>query len=362
MSLALYRKYRPQTFEEVVGQEPILRTLKNALKLGRLSHAYLFAGTRGSGKTTIARLLAKAVNCDKPVLGLPCGSCESCQRFLENKEVDLIEIDAASNRGIDDIRELREGIKFTPLQAKFKVFIIDEAHMITRDAFNALLKTLEEPPAHAIFILATTEVEKVPPTIVSRCQRFDFKKIIASDVTKLLERIVESENISIDKDALRLITFSAEGSARDAISLLDQALSGNAKHIGAQDVEKLLGHLDQALIEKFIGLLAEKKLPDSISFLNKLLDEGYDLNIFAKMVVQYVRKLLVVKINPELTGHVASDFSSEQQKTLAAMCAKFSLQELQKLANIFLAAQNQVSRISVPILALELAVAEYLQN
>lgn len=362
MSLALYRKYRPQSFEDVIGQEATLAILKNALKLGRLSHAYLFTGPRGSGKTTIARLLAKAVNCQTPKNGLPCDSCSSCTQFFENRIIDLVEIDAASNRGIDEMRDLRDGIKFTPLQARYKVFIIDEVHMLTKEAFNALLKTLEEPPEHAIFILATTEIEKVPATIISRCQRFDFKRIVAEEIYQRLTKIAKSEKAPITPDALRLIAHASEGSARDAESLLGQVISGTNKEITVHEVEQLIGRLDIMLIVKFMELLAKKDTKESIAFLNHLLDEGQDLYVFTRMVVQYIRRVLVVKTNAALLNNVASDLSKEQQDKIVEFASIFSLQEMQKLATIFLTAQGQIQRISVPILALELAVVEYTSN
>jgi DNA polymerase-3 subunit gamma/tau len=230
-NLVLYRKYRPKRFAEIVGQEHVVRTLTNAIASGMVSHAYLFAGPRGCGKTTIARLLAKAVNCKNRKEGEaePCNQCDSCLEINQGNAMDLIEIDAASNRGIDEIRDLRDGIRFVPTKSKYKVFIIDESHQLTREAANALLKTLEEPPSHAIFVLATTEVHKMIPTIVSRCQRFDFRRLKVPEIIGRLETILEKEKINFEKEALNLIALAASGSIRDAESLLDEVVSFSGK-------------------------------------------------------------------------------------------------------------------------------------
>jgi DNA polymerase-3 subunit gamma/tau len=235
MSLVLYRKYRPQVFADVVGQEHIVQTLTNAVSSGIISHAYLFSGPRGSGKTTVARLLAKSLNCQNRKEGEfePCNKCSSCLEIMENRSLDLLEIDAASHRGIDEMRELRDGIKFAPAKSKYKIFIIDESHQLTKEAANALLKTLEEPPSHAIFILATTEIHKMIPTIISRCQRFDFRRLTLPEIVKKLEFVAKKEGVKTDKAALELIALSAAGSIRDAESILGQVLS----YQGAQEIK-----------------------------------------------------------------------------------------------------------------------------
>ena len=245
-SLVLYRKYRPKTFSEIIGQEHVVQTLTNAISSGMISHAYLFSGPRGNGKTTIARLLAKAVNCQNRKNGEfePCNKCSSCLEIMENRSMDLIEIDAASHRGVDEVRELRDGIGFVPTKSKYKVFIIDESHQLTKEASNALLKTLEEPPAHAIFILATTEIHKMIPTIISRCQRFDFRKLTIPEIIKRLEIIAKKEEVKVEKAALELIAIAASGSIRDAESLLDQALTysgGLNRELKAEDIKEILG-------------------------------------------------------------------------------------------------------------------------
>ena len=256
MSLVLYRKYRPKTFSEVIGQEHIVQTLTNAISSDMVSHAYLFAGPRGSGKTSLARLLAKAVNCQNRKGFEPCNKCSSCLEINQGRAIDLIEIDAASNRGIDEMRELRDGIKFSPTKLKYKVFIIDECHQLSREAANALLKTLEEPPSHAIFILATTQIHKMIPTIVSRTQRFDFRRLTFSEIIKKLEMIARTEKVKIEKPALELIASNSGGSLRDGESLLDQVLTYsrtlNKEKIEAGDIKQLLGLVDINLISQFV--------------------------------------------------------------------------------------------------------------
>ncbi|MBU0476885.1 DNA polymerase III subunit gamma/tau, partial [Patescibacteria group bacterium] len=257
--LVLYRKYRPQTFSEIIGQEHVVQTLSNAISSGMTSHAYLFSGPRGSGKTTIARLLAKAVNCENNKGYEPCNKCSSCLEINKSNALDLIEIDAASQGGIDGIRELRDGIKFAPVKSKYKVFIIDECHQLSKDAANALLKTLEEPPSHAIFILATTEIHKMISTIVSRCQRFDFRKLTLPEIVKRLEIISKKEGAKIEKPALELIALNSGGSIRDAEGLLDQSLTfsgdlGN-KEIKAEDIKNLLGLVEVGMVSKFTDFL-----------------------------------------------------------------------------------------------------------
>src|SRR3989344_3003758 len=254
MSLALYRKYRPQVFSEIIGQEHVVQILTNAITAAKISHAYLFSGPRGSGKTTIARLLAKAVNCEDKKDYEPCNKCPSCLEINQGRSLDLIEIDAASHRGIDEIRELKEGIKFTPTKSKYKVFIIDESHQLTKEAANALLKTLEEPPSHAIFILATTEIQKMIPTVISRCQRFDFRRLTLPEILKRLEIISKKENLQIEKEALEVIALNSGGSFRDAEGLLDQVIifSGKEKEIKAEDIKDFLGIVDTQLISQLV--------------------------------------------------------------------------------------------------------------
>lgn len=366
MNLVLYRKYRPQVFSEIVGQEHIVKTLTNAISSGMVSHAYLFAGPRGSGKTTIARILAKALNCEnrKEKEFEPCNKCNSCLETMGGRLIDLIEIDAASHRGIDEIRELKEGIRFTPIKSKYKVFIIDESHQLTKEAFNALLKTLEEPPAHAIFILATTEIHKMIPTIISRCQRFDFRKLTLPEIVKRLGSLSEKEKVKIEKPALELIALNSGGSLRDGESLLDQVLTfagtlGKKSEIKVKDVKDLLGLVEITLVSEFCDLLLEKKIAQALQFLNEITDRGADLQEFAKSLINYLRQSLILKIsgietdNPIVTGLTKEEFQKLQNQT-----ANFKEEELRSLLNHFLEAENKMKYSSIPQLPLELAIIE----
>jgi len=369
VNLVLYRKYRPQTFAEIIGQEHVVQTLSNAISSGMISHAYLFSGPRGSGKTTIARLLAKAVNCRDRKDGQfePCGKCSSCQEIIDGRSLDLIEIDAASHRGIDEIRELRDGIKFAPVKEKHKVFIIDESHQLTREAVNALLKTLEEPPSHAIFVLATTEIHKMIPTIISRCQRFDFRKLTLPEITKRLEIISKKEKAKIDKPALELIALNSSGSMRDAESLLDQILVftgtlGKEGIIKTEDIKDLLGIADTNLISQFIDFVSEKNGEQAIKFLEETLDKGYDPREFAKGLVRYLRQAMLLKINPDPMNPIIIGLTKEEQIKLQTQAEKFSSQELQRALNLFLEAENKMRYSSIPELPLELAIVDIIER
>src|SRR5579863_3711816 len=258
-NIVLYRKYRPQGFDEIIGQEHVVQTLTNSINSGSTSHAYLFSGSRGSGKTTMARIFAKALNCEGKG-AKPCNKCDSCLEIMTGKSLDLVEIDAASHTGVDDVRELIEGMKFAPVKSKYKIFIIDECHQLSKSASNALLKTLEEPPAHVIFILATTEANKMIPTILSRCQRFDFKKLPVADITKKLEFIAKKEGIKFEPSALALIALHARGSFRDAESLLDKCMNfaGKNHEIKTQEIKDLLGIVEAGQISQFIDYILAK--------------------------------------------------------------------------------------------------------
>jgi len=357
--LVIYRKYRPQKFSEIVGQEHIVKTLLSALNSGKIAHAYLFAGPRGTGKTTIARLLAKAVNCLDSSTLEPCNKCDSCLEINENRAIDLIEIDAASNRGIEEIRELRERIRFTPMKSKYKVFVIDEAHQLTKEAFNALLKTLEEPPAHAIFILATTEPYKMLPTIISRVQRFDFKKFSLPEILERLDGILKKEKIKADKKALRIIAINAEGHMRDAESMLGQVIAfcGN-KEIKIKDVENILGIVDINLAIKFIDLLADKKSKEALAFIDKFINQGYDLVQFIQSLITYSRKLLLIRVNKDLSKLIKQELSAEQLNTAIKQAGKFSIEELSKMIEIFIETLFKMKRSSFPQIEMELAILE----
>ncbi len=340
-NLVLYRKYRPQNWEEVIGQEHVVKTLTNAIKLDRVSHAYLFAGPRGTGKTTIARLLAKS---------------------LGASDLDLIEIDAASNRGIDEIRELRDGIKFAPTAGKYKVFIIDEVHQLTKEAFNALLKTLEEPPAHAIFVLATTEIHKVPETILSRVQSFPFRKLSVEEITKKLQKIIEIEKIKINDDALRLVASFAGGSYRDAESMLEQLRVWNDKTITKEDIEELLGAVDFEKVKILTDHLSPDTAKDALDYIGKLSQDGCDLEVFTKALINHLRKIMLIKVDNSLLNLVAQELSVEQLETVKTQAEKFSLDSAARAIKIFMVAQNDIKRSPIPSLPLELAVVEIISN
>ncbi|MCB0221909.1 MAG: DNA polymerase III subunit gamma/tau [Chrysiogenetes bacterium] len=307
--LVLARKYRPQSFDEVAGQEHVTRTLQNAIKSGRLAHAYLFSGSRGVGKTSIARILAKAINCEKNKDGSPCNKCSSCEEITAGTSVDVIEIDAASNRGIDSVRELREGVRYAPARSKFKVYIIDEVHMLTKEAWNALLKTLEEPPDHAIFLFATTEVHKVLPTILSRVQRFDFRRLTPQGISEQITKVLKDEKIGLSDEAIQLVARLSEGGMRDALSLLDLVSASfdrdtKKQPITEQEVADLTGVAGRELIEQTLEAIVKKDALAVITCVEKLYDYGYDVQNFYKEVLGGIRDALVMRATGEKAGEV----------------------------------------------------------
>jgi DNA polymerase-3 subunit gamma/tau len=360
MSNTLYRKYRPQTFSDVIGQKHIVQTLTNAIKNNRIGQAYLFTGPRGTGKTTMARIFAKAVNCQKRKDGdsEPCIECAICKNFSENRSLDIMEIDAASNTGVDNIRELRETVKLPPSQAKYKVYIIDEVHMLSIGAFNALLKTLEEPPAHVIFILATTAIHKVPGTIISRCQRFDFSRLTMESIIQKLTIIAKSEKIKIEKEALEMIAIAAEGGMRDAESLLAQVISLENKNITAKEVAEILGTADHQIIAKLAQFLLEKNLHESLELINKISSDGYNLEIFGKSLINYFRQLLLLCADQKLAKTLSFELTAEQIQSMENISKKYSLQEMLSAINHLLETQTKISASFIPQLPLEIAASK----
>jgi len=349
--LVLARKYRPQTFEQVVGQEVITRTLKNALKMNRVPHALLFTGPRGVGKTTMARLLAKALNCEKGPTDQPCGECPPCRGITQGTNMDVLEIDGASNTGVDDVRQLRESVQYRPSQSRYKVYIIDEVHMLSRGAFNALLKTLEEPPEHCFFIFATTEPHKVPQTIQSRCQRFDFRRIPPQIIAKKLQEIAQQEGIIISDSGLRLLARQAEGSLRDAISLLDQAVSFAGTEISDEKLFELLACVNREYLFELSRALVESQPQKALKILEQVYQAGYDLKQFLKEFIDHFRDLLLVKYteNPlELT-----DLSETEINQLKKQANLASEEALSLIFEFLLQAEERMGRTEHPKVVLE---------
>ena len=354
MYTALYRKWRPRKFEDVYGQEQVTETLKNELKNSKISHAYLLCGTRGTGKTSTARLLAKAANCSAPVDYNPCDSCDSCVSINEGSSIDVIEIDAASNRGIDDIRNLREAIKFTPTLGKYKVYIIDEVHMLTNEAFNALLKTLEEPPSYVMFILATTEPHKLPATILSRCQRFDFKRISIQNIMLHLKDICGHEGMSAEEAALRIIARNADGAMRDALSILDQCAVYGGKSISENTVLEVLGISgDQHLMEIGEAIL-KGDAAKSILIIDELSAGGKDINQFIKDLTAHYRNLLMTKILDKPEDVI--DMSSEGIQALKNSASHFDRENIVRCIKHLSELENEAKWYSNPRILLEVTI------
>ena len=315
--VALYRRWRPQNFDTLVGQQPVKQALTNALTSGRIAHAYLFAGPRGTGKTSTARILAKALNCDHGPTPNPCGECDNCRRIAEGSSMDVFEIDAASNRGIDEIKALRDQLAFTPVDCRYKVYIIDEVHMLTTEAFNALLKTLEEPPSHVIFILATTDPHKIPATIHSRCQRFDFRRVTVEEIVQHLAMVAQGSGLEADEDALRLIAIQSEGGMRDALSLLDQC-GVMAKKITAVTVREVLGIVGREALRALVEAIGRQDVPLALSQLAALLEQGKDVRQLVTELIEYLRALLLFKAVPQYNEVYLTD-TAINLESLAAL-------------------------------------------
>lgn len=286
------RKYRPGTFDDVIGQRHVVQTLMNAIATKRIAHAFLFSGTRGVGKTTVARILAKALNCEQGPTGSPCNTCPNCTEIAQGTSVDVVEIDGASNTSVDDVREIRENVKFSPFRGHYRVYIIDEVHMLSNSAFNALLKTLEEPPAHVVFIFATTEIHKIPATILSRCQHYNFRRISKAEIVERLRHVAEQDGLSIEDRSLMALARASEGSMRDALSLLDQVIAFGGKTIRHEDLETLLGMVPQEHVRAMIGAVIEQNGPRALRVIAGLLDQGHDVRAYCADLVEYVRNML----------------------------------------------------------------------
>lgn len=357
-SQALYRKWRSQTFDEIIGQQHVTQTLINALKLNRIGHAYLFAGPRGTGKTSMARLLAKAVNClAEPGVERPCNQCRICVAVNEGRLLDLIEIDAASNTGVDDIRDLRDKVGFRPGEARIKFYIIDEVHMLSNSAFNALLKTLEEPPEHVIFVLATTEPEKIPATITSRCQRFEFKRIKVSDVAERLSHIVTEEGLTADPAALEYMARQGGGSMRDAISLLDQLTAYGGQTITLDLVQTVLGAVASQSVVELVDALTTQNVAAGLDLINRVVNDGVDPRQFAREIVEYLRAVMLAKLG-DAPGLLS--FPDETLAVIKAQAAQADAAAIIRATTLFNTALFDLksSLLAIPQLPLELAFVE----
>ncbi len=350
------RKYRPGTFDDVIGQPHVVQTLMNAVSTKRIAHAYLFSGTRGVGKTTVARILAKALNCEQGPTSRPCGTCENCREIAQGNSVDVIEIDGASNTSVDDVREIRENVKFTPFRGQFRVYIIDEVHMLSNSAFNALLKTLEEPPAHVVFVFATTEIHKIPSTILSRCQHYNFRRIARTEIIERLRHVAVQDQLTLEERSFVALARASEGSMRDALSLLDQVIAYGGKAINHTDLELLLGAVPQELVKELMRAIMDQDSPAALTSLAKLLDRGHDLRAFCAEVVEHIRNLLVAAVVPgtvELRGLIEA--SEDDLNQMSRNARVLTPEQIEELLTLFIQAEDALRFSSHPRFVMETA-------
>ena len=359
MHKALYRSYRPQIFDDVVGQEYIIRTLKNQIENNNIGHAYLFTGTRGTGKTSTAKIFARAVNCNYGINQEPCNECDLCRGILSDNIIDVIEIDAASNNSVDDIRELRESVKYSPTKAKYKVYIIDEVHMLSQGAFNALLKTLEEPPSYIIFILATTEPHKIPATILSRCQRFDFKRVTVKDMSDRMKKICMEENIHVEDKALNLISRNSQGALRDALSILDQCISFGDNKIEYKDVVELLGTVNVDQLFDMAKCIINQDTKKSLQNLNEFVLCGKDIRNLINDLIDHFRNLMVCKVSNELDEIIS--LPDEILILLKEQSNSIDMNSLIRILNILSVAQDNIRSSSNPRVLAEVTIMKLAQ-
>ena len=350
------RKYRPGTFDDVIGQSHVVQTLMNSIATKRIAHAFLFSGTRGVGKTTVARILAKALNCEQGPTGTPCNTCANCQEITQGTSVDVVEIDGASNTSVDDVREIRENVKFTPFRGQYRVYIIDEVHMLSNSAFNALLKTLEEPPSHVVFIFATTEIHKIPATILSRCQHYNFRRISKAEIVQRLRHVADQDGLTIEDRSLMALARASEGSMRDGLSLLDQIIAFGGNTIRHEDLEALLGAVPQERIRAMVEAVIQQDSAKALQVIAALLDQGHAVRAYCADLVEYVRNMLVAAVvpsGPELRSLIEA--TEEDLTQLARDAERFTVEQLQELFRMYAAAEDSLRVSAHPRFVLETA-------
>ena len=350
------RKYRPGTFDDVIGQSHVVQTLMNSIATKRIAHAFLFSGTRGVGKTTVARILAKALNCEQGPTGTPCNACANCQEITQGTSVDVVEIDGASNTSVDDVREIRENVKFTPFRGQYRVYIIDEVHMLSNSAFNALLKTLEEPPSHVVFIFATTEIHKIPATILSRCQHYNFRRISKAEIVQRLRHVADQDGLTIEDRSLMALARASEGSMRDGLSLLDQIIAFGGNTIRHEDLESLLGAVPQERVRAMVEAVIQQDSAKALQVIAALLDQGHDVRAYCADLVEYVRNMLVAAVvpsGPELRSLIEA--TEEDLTQLARDAERFTVEQLQELFRMYAAAEDSLRVSAHPRFVLETA-------